>query len=90
MSDNHFRGKHSEYSLHFHIVFVTKYRKKIFAERHLVRMREMFAALAADAGASLAEFNGEADHVHLLLHATPSTPGVAKLVNIDLSYLPDQ
>jgi len=41
----------------------------------------MFAALAADAGASLAEFNGEADHVHLLLHATPSTPGVAKLVN---------
>lgn len=81
MSVNHFRGRHSEYSLHYHIVFVTKYRKSVLGEIHLERLRDIFSDLAADAEAELAEFNGEGDHVHLLIHATPNTPSVAKLVN---------
>jgi putative transposase len=75
------RGRHSAYSLHYHIVFVTKYRRPILGSVHLKRLREVFAELAADAKAELAEFNGEADHVHLLLHATPNTPNIARLVN---------
>lgn len=75
------KGRHSTYSLHYHIVFVTKYRKRLFGQTHLSRLEEIFAELAADAEATLAEFGGEADHVHLLLRTTPNTPSVAKLVN---------
>lgn len=81
MSVNHFKGRHSEYSLHYHIVFVTKYRKKVFGKIHLARMNAIFDELAQCADAELAEFNGEADHVHLLLHATPNTPSLSKLIN---------
>lgn len=31
--------------------------------------------------AELKEFNGEPDHVHLLISTSPNTPSVAKLVN---------
>lgn len=31
--------------------------------------------------AELTDFNGEADHVHLLVETTPNTPSIAKLIN---------
>jgi putative transposase len=75
------QGRHSTYSLHYHIVFVTKYRKPILGRAHLDRLRTVFQELADEAHATLAEFNGEGDHVHLLLQTTPNTPSIAKLVN---------
>ncbi|WP_395292271.1 hypothetical protein ACF9IK_00640 [Kitasatospora hibisci] len=32
-------GRHCAFALHAHLVFVTKYRHKVFAERHLTRIR---------------------------------------------------
>ncbi len=81
ISMNHFKGRHSEYSLHFHIVFVTKYRRKVLGKIHLRRLQEIFSELAICAECELAEFNGEPDHVHLLIYASPNTPSIAKLVN---------
>lgn len=74
-------GRHSAYSLHLHIVFVTKYRRKLFGEVHLQRLSEVFLELAVDASAELVECNGEPDHIHLLLRTTPNTPSVSVLVN---------
>ncbi len=81
MSDSITTGRHSAYSLHLHIVFVTKYRRKLLGSVHLARLREVFSDVLAQFDATLAEFNGEADHCHLLIHTSPNTPGVAKLVN---------
>src|SRR5438046_9196704 len=43
-------------------------------------MEEMMQAVCADFGAQLREFNGEAEHVHLLVKFPP-TVAVSRLVN---------
>lgn len=61
-------------------MFVTKYRHKVFSARHHRRMEEIMGDVCADFGAHLAEFNGEAEHVHLLV-SLPPTVAVSRLVN---------
>jgi putative transposase len=66
--------------LHAHLVFVTKYRHQVFGSRHLERMEEIMRDVCADFGAELREFNGEAEHVHLLMNFPP-TMTISRLVN---------
>ena len=66
--------------MHAHLVFVTKYRRPVFADRHLARMEEIMRSVCTDFEAELAEFNGETDHVHLLVNFPPKV-AVARLVN---------
>jgi putative transposase len=51
--------------------FVTKYRHHVFAETHLKRMEEIVRAVCADFETEPVEFNGEANHVHLLVNFPP-------------------
>lgn len=74
------RGRHSVYDLHAHLVFVTKYRRRVFTSTHLERLREVFSSVCVDAGAALEEFNGEDNHVHLLVSFPPDVP-LSRLVN---------
>lgn len=74
------RGRSTVFSLHVHLVFVTKYRRGAFTEPMLERCQEIMAGICTDFGAELTEFNGEEDHVHLLVHYPP-TVELAKLVN---------
>ncbi|WP_263322131.1 IS200/IS605 family transposase [Endozoicomonas sp. Mp262] len=67
--------------MHCHIVFVTKYRKKVLGELHLSRLREIFSEICGNFEAELTDCNGEADHVHLSVELSPSTPAIAKLIN---------
>jgi putative transposase len=62
------------------LVFVTKYRHEVFTDAHLTRMEEIMRSVCEDFETELAEFNGEADHVHLLVDFPPKI-AVAKLVN---------
>ena len=73
-------GRHCVFILHAHLVFVTKYRHAVFTARHLERMEEIMRDVCADFGTELAEFNGEANHVHLLVNFPP-TVAVSRLVN---------
>ena len=66
--------------MHAHLVFVTKYRHRVFTDRHLSRMEEIMRAVCADFETELVEFNGEDDHVHLLVSFPPKV-AVSKLVN---------
>lgn len=75
------KGRHSCYSMHLHLVFVTKYRKAVFGPAHLEALLQVFTELCQRVEAELVEFNGEPDHVHLLLATSPNTPSVAKVVN---------
>ena len=74
------RGRSCVFSLHVHLVFVTKYRRGVFSSEHLTAMRTIFEEVCADFGSSLSEFNGEDDHVHLLVEYPPTTQ-LSKLVN---------
>lgn len=51
--------------LHAHLV-LTKYRRKVFTDDMLTFCEHTMAEVCADLDAELVEFNGEADHVHLL------------------------
>jgi putative transposase len=62
------------------LVFVTKYRRGVLTGEHPDALREVFASVCADFGATLVEMDGEDDHVHLLV-AYPPHVAVARLVN---------
>jgi REP element-mobilizing transposase RayT len=49
------------------LVFVTKYRHPVVTAAHLDRVEEVMGAVCRDFGCELAEFNGETEHVHLLV-----------------------
>jgi putative transposase len=65
------KGFRSVYSLTAHIVFVTKYRRKVISQSVLVRLAEIFESTCQKWECSLVEFNGESDHVHLLVRYHP-------------------
>jgi putative transposase len=66
--------------MHVHLVFVTKYRRHVFAAAMLDDMRGIFAAVCVDFEAELIEMDGEDDHVHLLVNYPPKV-AVSSLVN---------
>ncbi|MDD3581858.1 MAG: IS200/IS605 family transposase [Desulfobacca sp.] len=73
-------GRHCVFNLHAHLVFVTKYRRKVFTPAVLKAMQDIFEKVCRDFEAGLVEFEGEEDHVHLLVHYPPKV-AISKLVN---------
>lgn len=68
---NLLKGSHSVFNIQLHIVFVTKYRKKVINEAMLACIREVFSRVCEKNNCLLKEFNAEADHVHLLADFHP-------------------
>ena len=79
MDDIH-TGRHCAFLLHAHLVFMTKYRRRVFDDRHLARMEEIMRAVCDDFEVQLVEFNGEVNHVHLLVNFPPKV-ALSRLVN---------
>src|SRR5579872_2797931 len=74
------RGRTCVFALHIHLVFVAKFRRKVFTKEILIQTREIFKSVCRDFEAELMEFEGERDHVHLLVNYPPKV-SVSKLVN---------
>ena len=74
MKENHIfnSSRGAVFLLYSHMVFVTKYRKSLFTKDHLVEMKAIFDSVCKGLGACLEEFDGEEDHVHLLVRYLPS------------------
>ena len=66
--------------MHIHLVFVTKYRREVFTKEILDALHVIFAQTCIDFEAELVEFDGEDDHVHLLVNYPPKV-AVSNLVN---------
>lgn len=66
--------------MHVHLVFVTKYRREVFTKEILNALHVIFAQTCLDFEAELIEFDGEDDHVHLLVNYPPKV-AVSNLVN---------
>ncbi|MCA1795855.1 MAG: IS200/IS605 family transposase [Desulfobacteraceae bacterium] len=73
-------GRHCIFNMHVHLVFVTKYRKKVLDAKAIGILRESFTKVCIDFEAELVEMNGEHDHVHLLVHYPPKV-AISTLVN---------
>lgn len=73
-------GRHCVFKMHVHLVFVTKYRRNVFTKEVLDDLKIFFEKVCIDFEAELVEFDGEDDHVHLLVNYPPKV-SVSALVN---------
>lgn len=73
-------GRHCVFNMHVHLVFVAKYRRDVFTKAMLETMHEVFERVCFDFEAELVEFDGEHDHVHLLVNYPPKI-AISSLVN---------
>lgn len=74
------RGRSCVFIMHVHLVFVTKCRRRAFTKQILQELRTIFLDVCQDFESRLVEFEGEGDHVHLLVEYPPKI-AVSKLVN---------
>jgi len=74
------RDRHATHLLHTHLVFVTKYHYKVLAKKHLEYLEKVFKEMMQEMGGKLIEFDGEEDHVHLLIQYPPKH-SISKIVN---------
>ena len=80
MFEDYDRRRHSVTKLCVHLVFTTKYRRKVMTPEILEEMKISLSLAAQKIGCQTVEINGEADHIHLLL-LFPPTLSISSLVN---------
>ena len=74
MSTSYHHGFRSVYKLNAHVVLVVKYRRKAINAEILTRLEEILKQTLNKWESELLEFNGESDHVHLLIDYKPDIP----------------
>ena len=80
MQDEYRRGRHSVTRLVAHLIFTTKYRRKVFDGDMIGQLREAFDSACEKLDCRIIEFDGEEDHVHLLIEYPPKL-SISVLVN---------
>ena len=73
-------GAHSVYSLHYHLILTTKYRRGVLTEERTQFIRGVIEGFADKYGVTLTNLDGEDDHVHILFRAEPTTD-LVKFIN---------
>ena len=74
-------NSHAVYSLNYHLILITKYRREVFTNRKMFeRLREIASLIAKNHNIEIKQLNGEADHVHMLLRAKPQCE-LSKYIN---------
>ena len=71
---------HSVFSLHYHLILVTKYRKSVFEDEISKKARDLFEAIAPAYKIEVIEWNHGQDHVHIFFKAQPKTE-LSKFIN---------
>lgn len=72
MSNNYIHGRTCVYNLNYHIVWCTKYRRKVLSPKIAEHLYELLGAIAENKGFTIADAKvGEMDHVHCFVSAPP-------------------
>jgi putative transposase len=74
------RGQHCVVTLHVHLIFPTRDRRRVFDAQAIDVLRGIFTDVCSDAHATLMEMDGGDDHVYLLVECPPKV-AVSSLVN---------
>lgn len=72
MEINNKSSSHAVFNIKLHIIFVTKYRRKILTPALLDYLKVAFTETLEAWRCKLIEFGGEPDHVHLLVDIHPA------------------
>ena len=73
-------NNHSVFTLHYHLIMVVKYRRKVIDDAISLRLREIFERIAPDYNITLDAWNHDIDHVHVLFRGQPNS-GLSKFIN---------
>jgi putative transposase len=73
------RGAHCVFEIHLHIVWITKYRRKVLRGDVGTRLRDLIRQICGDHDVTIAKGHVSADHVHLFLSIPPSVT-ISRLV----------
>ena len=73
-------NQHSVYLLYYHLVMLTKYRRKVIDQDISLRGKDIFERIGAGHGITLEEWNHDEDHVHVMFRAKPSSE-ISKFIN---------
>ena len=76
ITDEYRRGGHVVPALHGHVALVTTYRRGVLDADMLRCCQDTMRTVCGDFGAELREFNGEDDHVHLLVEYPPKVASI--------------
>lgn len=80
MSKDYIHRARGVSDLKAHLVLTTKYRRKMLTDPMLTRLESILKDLMEKWEGRLIEFNGESDHVHILIQYNPQTE-LSKLIN---------
>ena len=73
-------NNHSVFLLHYHLVMVVKYRRKVINDVVSDRLRAIFEYIAPNYNITVEEWNHDIDHVHILFKGHPNTE-LSKFIN---------
>ena len=68
-----YSNNHSVFALHYHLILVVKYRRKVIHNAISERLREMFEYIGKEYKITIEEWNHDIDHVHVLFRAEPKS-----------------
>ncbi len=72
--ENYAKLSHTTYECKYHIVFISKYRKKTMYQNLRIYLGEIFHDLARQKGCKIEEGHLMSDHVHILITIPPKYP----------------
>jgi len=74
------KKRHATFLLNAHIIFIVKYRKKVLFDSQLIYLEKLFIETLEENDCKLIEFNGEVDHVHLVISYEPKH-SISSIIN---------
>ena len=76
------RNSNAVYLLNYHLILITKYRKKVFNNDSIIeRTKEIMRNIASDFDVDIINQECGEDHIHLMISTKP-TVELTKLVNL--------
>jgi putative transposase len=65
-------ARHSTFNINFHIVFVTKYRKRILSDSIQISLKKFLVRKSHELNINIKAIESMSDHIHLFIQLSPS------------------
>lgn len=73
-------NNHSVFAIHFHLILVVKYRRKVINDEISERLKGIFKSIEGNYNITLEEWDHDLDYVHILFSSEPNS-NISKFIN---------
>lgn len=73
-------NNHSVFAIHFHLILVVNYRRKVINDEISERLKGIFRSIEGNYNITLEEWNHDLDHAHILFSSEPNS-NISKFIN---------